>query len=90
MEEWENGKERERNETPFPLCFHWGFEDALCRSSETNNNSASQTIFEASKVLKAPLHIFKLSTLISLRALALQSSLLITVKYFPTYIIIWQ
>lgn len=33
------------------LNFPWGFEDALCGYNETNNNSASQTMFEASKVL---------------------------------------
>jgi hypothetical protein len=51
----------------FSLCLPWGLEDALCRSAETNNNSASQIIFEPSKVLKASLRTFKLSALISLR-----------------------
>lgn len=60
-------REGERNETSFHLCFHWRLEDAFCGTYETNKNSASQTIFAASKVLKAPSHTFKLSTLISLR-----------------------
>lgn len=61
----EKGRREKRNS--FHLCFHWRLEDAFCGTYETHKNSASQTIFAASKVLKAPSHIFKLSTLISLR-----------------------